>query len=68
MCAPANTPATPPNFPDTLLQLSKMSTKVGQPEVSPSGVVAHNPFAVRHKRSSGGGLFTNYNGMGGKNS
>lgn len=26
MCTPANTPATPPNFPDTLLAFSKMST------------------------------------------
>ncbi|XP_054160357.1 UBA-like domain-containing protein 2-A [Oppia nitens] len=26
MCTPANTPATPPNFPETLLAFSKMST------------------------------------------
>ncbi|XP_071963195.1 UBA-like domain-containing protein 2 [Antedon mediterranea] len=26
MCAPANTPATPPNFPDALAAFSKMST------------------------------------------
>ncbi|OQV14843.1 hypothetical protein BV898_10991 [Hypsibius exemplaris] len=26
MCAPANTPATPPNFSDALLSFSKMST------------------------------------------
>lgn len=26
LCAPANTPATPPNFPDALLALSKLST------------------------------------------
>lgn len=26
MCAPANTPATPPNFPDALTALSKLST------------------------------------------
>ncbi|KAH7639823.1 uba-like domain-containing protein 1 [Dermatophagoides farinae] len=26
MCTPANTPATPPNFPDALLQFSKLST------------------------------------------
>lgn len=26
MCAPANTPATPPNFPDALVALSKLST------------------------------------------
>lgn len=25
MCTPANTPATPPNFPETLLSLSKLS-------------------------------------------
>ncbi|KAI7697603.1 hypothetical protein SSS_05325 [Sarcoptes scabiei] len=26
ICTPANTPATPPNFPDALLQFSKLST------------------------------------------
>jgi protein FAM100B-A len=26
MCTPANTPATPPNFPETLLAFSKLST------------------------------------------
>lgn len=26
LCAPANTPATPPNFPDALAALSKLST------------------------------------------
>ena len=26
MCTPANTPATPPQFPDALTMLSKMST------------------------------------------
>uniref|UniRef100_T1J1T3 UBA-like domain-containing protein n=1 Tax=Strigamia maritima TaxID=126957 RepID=T1J1T3_STRMM len=26
MCTPANTPATPPNFPEALLAFSKMST------------------------------------------
>lgn len=29
MCTPANTPATPPNFPETLLAFSKMSTGSG---------------------------------------
>jgi len=27
MCTPANTPATPPNFPDALAALSRLSTK-----------------------------------------
>lgn len=31
MCTPANTPATPPNFPETLLQFSKLSTNSGEP-------------------------------------
>ncbi|KAJ8318622.1 hypothetical protein KUTeg_003713 [Tegillarca granosa] len=26
LCTPANTPATPPNFPDALMALSKLST------------------------------------------
>ncbi|XP_034238140.1 UBA-like domain-containing protein 2 [Thrips palmi] len=37
ICTPCNTPATPPNFPDTLLAFSRMNTgeKLGS---SPSGV------------------------------
>lgn len=31
MCTPANTPATPPNFPETLLQFSKLSTNSSEP-------------------------------------
>ena len=29
ICTPANTPATPPNFPEALLALSKLSTSDG---------------------------------------
>lgn len=36
MCTPANTPATPPNFPDTLLAFSKMSAS-DKTTSSPSG-------------------------------
>lgn len=36
MCAPANTPATPPNFPDALIAFSKMST-TDKMSTSPSG-------------------------------
>ena len=35
MCTPANTPATPPNFPDTLLAFSKMSTNASNTGSSP---------------------------------
>lgn len=31
---PCNTPATPPNFPDTLLAFSKMSTGNGSPSAN----------------------------------
>lgn len=30
MCAPANTPVTPPNFPDTLAALARMTTTDGK--------------------------------------
>lgn len=30
MCTPANTPVTPPNFPDTLAALAKMTTTDGK--------------------------------------
>lgn len=46
MCTPANTPATPPNFPDTLLSFSKM-TAAGSvatpPNSSPMAAAAATP-------------------------
>ncbi|XP_065579947.1 UBA-like domain-containing protein 2 [Artemia franciscana] len=36
LCTPANTPATPPNFPDALMALSKWST-AERHSLSPSG-------------------------------
>lgn len=42
LCAPANTPATPPNFPDALLALSKLSTSSSQYATSPKQV-ANSP-------------------------
>ena len=36
MCTPANTPATPPNFPETLLAFSKMSASDGKVGLSSS--------------------------------
>lgn len=44
MCTPANTPATPPNFPDALTAFSKMSTsdKLG---TSPAIRYATSPAA-----------------------
>lgn len=36
MCTPANTPATPPNFPDALTMLSKMSMSEKMGGTSPA--------------------------------
>lgn len=33
ICTPANTPATPPNFPETLLAFSKLSTTEAPPTI-----------------------------------
>nr|DAA34765.1 TPA_inf: hypothetical conserved protein 1806 [Amblyomma variegatum] len=44
MCTPANTPATPPNFPETLLSLSKLSAAT--PPTGPS------PLQSNHQSSS----------------
>lgn len=43
-CAPANTPATPPNFPDALVALSKLSTA----EKFSSSPYATSPTQVSH--------------------
>lgn len=46
LCAPANTPATPPNFPDALLALSKLSTTEkfsSSPYATSPQQVAHSP-------------------------
>ena len=45
ICAPANTPATPPNFPDALLALSKLSTSSSQYATSPKQV-ANSPKGI----------------------
>lgn len=36
MCTPANTPVTPPNFPDALAALAKLSTTDGKLNASPT--------------------------------
>jgi len=36
MCTPANTPVTPPNFPDALAALAKLSTADGKLAASPA--------------------------------
>lgn len=49
LCAPANTPATPPNFPDALLALSKLSTAEkfsSSPYATSPTQVAHSPQAM----------------------
>jgi len=45
---PANTPATPPNFPDALLAFSKLSTgdKSGNLSTSPSKIILINIYII----------------------
>ena len=49
---PANTPATPPNFPDALMAFGKMSTsdKLG---TSPSGMESHGAVYVTFEGRDG---------------
>ncbi|KAK3091688.1 hypothetical protein FSP39_021882 [Pinctada imbricata] len=49
-CAPANTPATPPNFPDALLALSKLTTS--EKFSSSSSPYATSPQQVSHSPKS----------------
>ncbi|RZF34036.1 hypothetical protein LSTR_LSTR013431 [Laodelphax striatellus] len=42
VCTPCNTPATPPNFPDTLMAFSRMSTNE-KLSSSPSGLYSSSP-------------------------
>ncbi|CAN8002424.1 unnamed protein product [Ixodes hexagonus] len=44
MCTPANTPATPPNFPETLLSFSKMTAGGGSMATPPA--VGGSPMGV----------------------
>lgn len=63
MCTPANTPATPPNFPDALLQFSKLSTNNNSNEPlrtysnasqhANGPLVGHNSRQMNSKRSPG---------------
>lgn len=49
ICAPANTPATPPNFPDALMALSKLSTTEkfsSSPYATSPTQVSHSPHAM----------------------
>ncbi|XP_046337823.1 UBA-like domain-containing protein 1 [Haliotis rubra] len=49
LCTPANTPATPPNFPDALNALSKLSTsdKFGSsPYASSPQQLSHSPKSM----------------------
>ncbi|XP_028841245.1 UBA-like domain-containing protein 1b [Denticeps clupeoides] len=43
MCTPANTPATPPNFPDTLAMFSRLKTTEGCNGTSPITSMATSP-------------------------
>lgn len=65
MITPANTPATPPNFPETLLAFSKMSTSGGGGPGAEGGL-ASSPFAKHHAMamSPPGAAFSAYQ-MGG---
>lgn len=52
MITPANTPATPPNFPETLLAFSKMSTSVSdQDQNSRMGHMGSSPHFGKHHPS-----------------
>lgn len=49
LCTPANTPATPPNFPDALTALSKLTTteKFGNAAYATSPTqLSHSPKAM----------------------
>ena len=46
LVAPANTPATPPNFSETLLSLNKLSTSGGTPSPTTSILPNDNSTAV----------------------
>ncbi|XP_048846813.1 UBA-like domain-containing protein 1b [Brienomyrus brachyistius] len=43
MCTPANTPATPPNFPDTLTMFSRLKASDGFSASSPLASTAASP-------------------------
>lgn len=43
MCAPANTPVTPPNFPDTLAALARMTTTDGKLVPAPTFIREAQP-------------------------
>ncbi|KAL1501298.1 hypothetical protein ABEB36_006644 [Hypothenemus hampei] len=48
---PCNTPATPPNFPDTLLAFSKLSA--GSPSQNPTGMqMTTSPLQATHQTQS----------------
>ena len=56
MCTPANTPATPPNFPETLLQFSKLSTNSSEPvrtySNSSQSPINSNNYSSKHSSSN----------------
>ncbi|XP_064478993.1 UBA-like domain-containing protein 2 [Ornithodoros turicata] len=54
MCTPANTPATPPNFPDTLMAFSKMTTS---PPSSSMGTSPHRVYGTMHNNNSSSNSF-----------
>ncbi|KAH9422739.1 UBA-like domain-containing protein 2 [Dermatophagoides pteronyssinus] len=55
MCTPANTPATPPNFPDALLQFSKLSTNNQQDISSSIPQRTFNNSSQQHSSPNGPG-------------
>jgi len=67
MVTPANTPATPPNFPETLLAFSKMSATGGNGSSANSSVSdTKSPFG-HHVGSPMGGTSPYVGGGGGMN-
>ena len=66
LCTPANTPATPPNFSDALMQFSKLSTSTTDKQMGSSprnAMYATPPPPVfGHEPSGGVSMGANSNG------
>nr|XP_025044214.1 UBA-like domain-containing protein 1 isoform X1 [Pelodiscus sinensis]XP_025044215.1 UBA-like domain-containing protein 1 isoform X2 [Pelodiscus sinensis] len=56
MCTPANTPATPPNFPDALTMFSRLKASESFNSSSPVASMATSPPPPRHPLPHPGGF------------
>ncbi|XP_069565097.1 UBA-like domain-containing protein 2 [Brachyistius frenatus] len=57
MCTPRNTPATPPNFPDTITMFSKLRASESSAAAPPQGSMACSPPASSSSAAAGFGSF-----------